>query len=98
LGATGEGGVASGGIIQSGFTGIGIGAGADEETALDQALDAVGFGLGIVDLEPGGGGVVFVHADEGESAGEDGAGGEVEVADGVGIIEEEDELAAGLGE
>jgi hypothetical protein len=98
LGATGEGGVASGGIIQAGFTGIGISAGADEETALDQALDAVGFGLGIVDLEPGGGGVVFVHADEGESAGEDGAGGEVEVADGVGIIEEEDALAAGLGE
>jgi hypothetical protein len=98
LGAAGEGGISAGDFMQAGLAGIGISAGANEKTALDQALDAVEFGLGIIDFEPGGGGMVFVDADEGESAGEDGAGGEVEVADGIGIVEEEDAFAAGFGE
>lgn len=98
LGAAVEGGVAAGGIIQAGLAGFGIGAGADEETSLDQALDAVEFGVGIIDFEPGGGWVVLVHADEGETVGEGGAGGEVEVAEGIGVVEEEDAFAAGFGE
>jgi len=94
LGAACEHGVAGGGVVDAGFFGVGVGAGADEIALPDEGRD-VG-GRTVVTLEEGRVGLAGIGVGEDDAAAQAGVAFKVDGSYGM-LVHEEDDLAASFG-
>jgi hypothetical protein len=95
LSSAGHHGVAGGGVVDSGFLGIGVGAGADEVTLAHEGGDVLD-GASIA-LDEGSVGFSRLGVGEDDASAQRGVAFEIDGSDGA-LVHKEDDLAASAGE